>query len=71
MEIRKAGLESSQLIIGVDFTKSNLWTGQESFAGKSLHDCFTGKPNPYQEVPPRVPHIAHSLLGKGRMPLSL
>jgi len=49
-EIRQAGLESSQLVIGVDFTKSNLWTGAESFNGKSLHDCFTGKPNPYQEV---------------------
>merc|ERR1712216_676268 len=49
-EIRQAGLESSQLIIGVDFTKSNLWTGQQSFNGKSLNDCFTGKPNPYQEV---------------------
>jgi len=50
LEIRKAGLESSQLIIGVDFTKSNLWTGQDSFKGKSLHDCYTGGPNPYQEV---------------------
>lgn len=48
-EIRAAGLESSQLIIGVDFTKSNLWTGQNSFKGKSLHDCYTGEPNPYQQ----------------------
>ena len=31
--IREAGLESSNLIIGVDFTKSNLWTGSESFGG--------------------------------------
>lgn len=47
--LRQAGLESSNLIIGIDFTKSNTWTGQNSFNGRCLHDT-TGSPNPYQQV---------------------
>jgi len=48
----KAGLESSQLLIGVDFTKSNLWTGKQSFGGRSLHNIDpSGRIlNPYQTV---------------------
>ncbi|KAH9668781.1 E3 ubiquitin-protein ligase RGLG3 [Citrus sinensis] len=30
--LREAGLESSNLILGIDFTKSNEWTGPTSFA---------------------------------------
>ena len=41
-EIRAAGLESSQLIIGVDFTKSNLWTGQNSFKGHAPYRAPLG-----------------------------
>jgi len=47
--VREAGLESSNLILGVDFTKSNTWTGLESFEGRCLHDT-TGPTNPYQKV---------------------
>lgn len=35
--LRKSGLESSNLVIGIDFTKSNNWTGDKTFGGKSLH----------------------------------
>ncbi|XP_038705727.1 E3 ubiquitin-protein ligase RGLG3-like isoform X2 [Tripterygium wilfordii] len=35
--LREAGLESSNLILGIDFTKSNEWTGRYSFHRKSLH----------------------------------
>ncbi|AQK41772.1 Ca(2)-dependent phospholipid-binding protein (Copine) family [Zea mays] len=35
--LREQGLESSNLILGIDFTKSNEWTGRQSFGGQSLH----------------------------------
>jgi len=48
--LREAGLENSNLIIGIDFTKSNTWTGQRTFAGKSLHALSSTVLNPYQTV---------------------
>lgn len=48
--LRSAGLESSELIIGVDFTKSNLYNGAKSFGGHSLHALIDGVMNPYQKV---------------------
>lgn len=48
--LRKAGLESSNLIVGVDFTRSNEWTGQLTFGGKCLHYIGEQCMNPYQTV---------------------
>jgi len=48
--LRNSGLESSNLIIGIDFTKSNTWNGKKTFAGKCLHHIEPDKVNPYQEV---------------------
>eukprot|EP01025_Chloroclados_australasicus_P023962 TRINITY_DN2412_c0_g2_i1.p1 TRINITY_DN2412_c0_g2~~TRINITY_DN2412_c0_g2_i1.p1 ORF type:complete len:331 (-),score=37.86 TRINITY_DN2412_c0_g2_i1:1192-2184(-) len=48
--LRQQGLESSNLIVGVDFTKSNEWSGKRSFFGRSLHSFDTAVPNPYEEV---------------------
>eukprot|EP00271_Cylindrocystis_brebissonii_P017244 TRINITY_DN440_c0_g2_i2.p1 TRINITY_DN440_c0_g2~~TRINITY_DN440_c0_g2_i2.p1 ORF type:complete len:362 (-),score=25.51 TRINITY_DN440_c0_g2_i2:463-1548(-) len=47
--LRVAGLESSNLIIGVDFTKSNEWTGQRTFGGRCLH-ALSSDPNPYEQA---------------------
>ncbi|PSR87542.1 E3 ubiquitin-protein like [Actinidia chinensis var. chinensis] len=44
-----AGLESSNLIVGIDFTKSNEWTGARSFNRKSLHHIGDGL-NPYEQA---------------------
>ncbi|KAG5529016.1 hypothetical protein RHGRI_029624 [Rhododendron griersonianum] len=47
--LREAGLESSNLILGIDFTKSNEWTGKQSFNRKSLH-AIGNIPNPYEQA---------------------
>ncbi|KAF8024415.1 hypothetical protein BT93_F1566 [Corymbia citriodora subsp. variegata] len=47
--LREAGLESSNLIIGVDFTKSNEWAGKVSFNNRSLHS-IGDVTNPYETV---------------------
>lgn len=44
-----AGLESSNLIVGIDFTKSNEWTGARSFNRRSLHHIGNGQ-NPYEQA---------------------
>ncbi|KAK1383864.1 RING-type E3 ubiquitin transferase [Heracleum sosnowskyi] len=47
--LARAGLESSNLIVGIDFTKSNEWTGSRSYNRRSLHhigDDF----NPYEQA---------------------
>ncbi|KAE8671041.1 E3 ubiquitin-protein ligase RGLG2 [Hibiscus syriacus] len=57
--LRESGLESSNLIIGIDFTKSNEWTGQVSFNRRSLH-ALGDTPNPYEK--------AISIIGKTLAP---
>ncbi|KAJ4977075.1 hypothetical protein NE237_002181 [Protea cynaroides] len=47
--LRESGLESSNLIIGIDFSASNRKKGQRSFNYQSLHD-LSGSPNPYQQA---------------------
>ncbi|KAL4599880.1 hypothetical protein ACB092_11G159300 [Castanea dentata] len=47
--LARAGLESSNLIVGIDFTKSNEWTGAKSFQKRSLHHIGGGL-NPYEQA---------------------
>jgi E3 ubiquitin-protein ligase RGLG len=47
--LANAGLESSNLIVGIDFTKSNEWTGAKSFNKRSLHHIGNGM-NPYEQA---------------------
>ncbi|KAL7140641.1 hypothetical protein ABFS83_08G002500 [Erythranthe nasuta] len=47
--LKHAGLESSNLIVGIDFTKSNEWTGKRSYNGRSLHHIGNGL-NPYEQA---------------------
>lgn len=48
--LRSAGLESSNLIVAVDFTASNNWTGARTFGGRSLHCIDPAILNPYQSA---------------------
>ncbi|KAE9256582.1 hypothetical protein PF004_g18 [Phytophthora fragariae] len=50
--LRWSGLRSTNLIIGVDFTRSNMWNGKQSFGGRCLHfiDPEGLVLNPYQVV---------------------
>jgi len=44
-------LESSSLVIGIDFTASNEWKGRKSFSQNCLHRLVGSKViNPYQKV---------------------
>lgn len=47
--LAQAGLESSNLIVGIDFTKSNEWTGKISYNRRCLHDIGS-TPNPYEQA---------------------
>ncbi|CAH1801528.1 unnamed protein product [Owenia fusiformis] len=48
---KRAGLEKSHLIIGVDFTASNEWQGRKTFSGNCLHKISGSRiSNPYQKV---------------------
>lgn len=49
--LRRAGMEKSQLVVGVDFTGSNMQNGRRSFGGRSLHDVSDpSSPNPYVQA---------------------
>jgi hypothetical protein len=45
--LRKAGLESSNLLVAFDFTKSNTWQGEKTFENQCLHHLGNYKPPPY------------------------
>ncbi|XVF16309.1 hypothetical protein REPUB_Repub10bG0020200 [Reevesia pubescens] len=47
--LANAGLKTCNLIVGIDFTKSNTWTGTRSFNGKILHHIGGGL-NPYEQA---------------------
>lgn len=49
-DLRRAGLESCNLILAVDFTASNKWQGKQTYGGRCLHDLVPGQSNPYESA---------------------
>lgn len=49
-DLRDHGLESINMIVGVDFTLSNIENGKRTNKGRSLHDLSTTRGTPYQRV---------------------
>ncbi|KAG2846246.1 hypothetical protein PC116_g1655 [Phytophthora cactorum] len=60
--LRWSGLRSTNLIIGIDFTRSNMWNGKHSFGGRYLHfvDPTGLDLNPYQIVVNIIGRTLHS-----------
>ena len=49
--LHDGGLHTAQLLVAVDFSRSNQWNGRKSFGGRGLHDTLTaGVPTPYETV---------------------
>ena len=49
--LRSRGLRACSLVVAVDFTKSNEWTGKQSFDGRCLHSLAPPPAlNPYERV---------------------
>lgn len=49
--LKAAGVEKSQLVVGVDFTASNKSNGKKTFGGRSLHDVSEEiSQNPYEQA---------------------
>ena len=60
--LRRGGLTKCCLVVAVDFTQSNTWTGRRTFGGRCLHSLENGEvPNPYER--------ALSTIGKTLAPL--
>ncbi|ETI38688.1 hypothetical protein L914_15060 [Phytophthora nicotianae] len=64
--LRWSGLRSTNLIIGIDFTRSNTWNGKLSLGGRSLHfiDPAGSILNPYQIVINIIGRTLHSRKSK-------
>ena len=68
--LRKAGLESTNLIFGIDYTASNKYQGEKSFNGKSLHSVENQKiENPYQQVIRIMGNSLASFASSGAIPV--
>ena len=49
-DLRKAGMESCNLVVAIDHTQSNTFTGRRTFGGKNLHTISPEQKNLYEQA---------------------
>lgn len=59
--LRQNGVETAELMLAVDFTKSNMWSGDKSF-GMPMHTLGTPQGNPYERA---IRAVGQTMVGMG------
>lgn len=67
--LREAGVETANLIVGIDMTRSNLESGLKTFGGKSLHSVDNVEvSNPYMQSIRAVGRVLEKFDDDGKIP---
>ena len=67
--LRRAGLESCNLIFGIDLTSSNTSQGKRTYQGKSLHSLSFSSENPYEKCLDIISRVLHPFDDDDLIPL--